>query len=114
MKGDITKEQAKKDIEHIIKNFNWGKVQETMKALNWNWWDSSNPPTVPQMKKMVNELFKDTLAHLNDKENEKNINGLAIVDSWYVESGGFRVTLWDRKKLELSFIVDGWSSEGRR
>jgi hypothetical protein len=81
-----------------------------MTALNWTWAEKT-PPTIDKMKKMVKHLFDDTLKHLNDKEDEKNYNGLPIVDSWYVESGGFRVTLWDRKRLELAFIVEEWEKE---
>jgi len=97
----------KKAMAEIIQHFDWERVHQCMKAMNWVWGDG-RVPDIPRMKETVRGLFKDTFAHLKDGKNEIDDNDHGGDDSWYVSTGGFRVTLQDRKRLELAFIVSDW------
>jgi hypothetical protein len=89
-------------ISNIILRFNWEKVHKVMTTLNWPW-RHGRVPNIPEMKATALMLFKDTLDHLEE------IKDLPILErNWCIETGGFRVTVSDKKTLELAFIVESW------
>lgn len=95
--SDTNKDQL---FEEMIYGFNFYKVREVMRFLDWKWWNSNDYPTVSTMKTAVKSMF-DTCW-----------NGSLSQGSQYaVESGGFRVTVdVTNNYSSLNFIVE--QSEG--
>ena len=86
-----------KKINLIIKNFEWGKVQQAMKALNWTWWNSQGIPTIDQLS----------------TAGEKLLHGVVDEKLQIVSTGGFVATrrVVDKEIfLELYFSVASWDA----
>lgn len=84
-------------IESIMDNFDFDKVQKVMEFLNWKWVSTENGiPSVQELRSQARRLIKE-----------------AIEEKVRIATGGFRVDYFyeDEGYVELSFIVDQWSSE---
>lgn len=84
-------------IESIMDNFDFDKVQKVMEFLNWKWVSTENGiPSVQELRSQARRLIKE-----------------AIEEKVRIATGGFRVDYFseDGGYVELSFIVDQWSSE---
>ena len=96
----IDKETA---IENILNNFNFEKVMQAMKCLDWKYWDSDEYPT-------LNRLYKSSKGYLEKAFDESVNNKKDCV----VGSGGFiaEATYSEEHKcvdyLNLYFQVTNW------
>lgn len=105
-------------VEEVIENFDFEKVHEVMKMLNWKW-DGDNPgelPTIPTVEKMK-EVVKDLFRSMED-QIEKGTKG----GTWYCTcpdctsytstgtAGGFRATI-DGDVYTLEFILEEYETD---
>jgi hypothetical protein len=90
-------------VEDILDEFDFQRVQDTMKALNWTYHDSADKyPTIGELRKMARRLL--TYAHTAKPSPE-----------WSTACGGFEVTRYmypgdTEKYVTLKFVVTEWSS----
>ena len=71
-------ENEREKIDYIIRNFDFGKVHEVMKMLNWRWANTASSisvPTIEDMKEMAERI-------LVEAASEKST----------IATGGFRAT----------------------
>ena len=94
----------REQINEILDNFDFDKVEVVMKALDWKWWNSENSiPTKFEMQKKAASLLED--AYYEAKKWK--------VSHYLVGCGGFEATAsyWEGEvRLGLSFVVAGWST----
>jgi hypothetical protein len=83
-----------KHIKYIIKGFDFEKVHEVMKLLNWTWWHLDHIPSVEDLIKEATKLLNE----LYDSEYS------------YIETGGFKVSK-SEDHMSLEFIITDYSSE---
>lgn len=83
-----------KQINYIIQGFDFEKVHNVMKFLNWTWWHIGQPPSVDDLKKEATKLLEE----LYDSEYT------------YIKTGGFKVTKYE-DHISLEFIITDYSSE---
>ena len=76
-----------------IKNFDFDKVSEHMKSVNWTWCDKKETPTI---KEMIDCVF--SLAHSLKTQNDK--------DGCY--SGGFEVKRMTDDRAEITFKYNSY------
>lgn len=81
--------------EQIDENFNWDRVYQSMKLLDWTWGMGADAsiPSVAMLKKKAKRLCKD-----------------AFVDRQTYSTGGFSAQV-DEGMLSLSFILEEWAVE---
>ena len=48
-------------IEELINNFDFVKVQKIMKFLNWTWFPRNDVPSLDELKKEANSLLKEAM-----------------------------------------------------
>lgn len=84
-------------IEDILDEFDFGKVQHAMEALNWTWYDSSDVPTLGQLRKKARNLMKHCKGH----------------DTYVTATGGFNVRKETHEGVpyySLQFVVTEWDN----
>lgn len=82
-------------IDEIMDYFDFRRVHETMKALNWTWADTA--PDVPeeyQLRQVARQLLR--------RVSERKFPGL-------VATGGF-VAKREAGRLSLEFVVSEWTA----
>ena len=93
-----------KDIENIIKSFDFAKVHKVMEHLEWFWAGSQTESRVPSIGELV--LHAKALMEQTQAEAlERRINRVAL------GSGGFQVNYEDGI-MNLQFVLDEWSEPG--
>lgn len=85
-----------KQIQEIVKFFDWQKVHKTMTALNWTWGDDKNVPGIGELVQTAVSLL-DTVAEGDGKYSSSS-------------TGGFVASIEDGN-LDLSFVVCSWCAE---
>lgn len=81
-------------IENILDNFDFDRVKEVMKALNWTWYDSEEPPT-------FNKLYKSAEKYLEETYDKC----LLYKKDYQVGSGGFYcVASYNDAHQEVDYI----------
>lgn len=81
-------------IKYIIDNFDFKKVHNVMKFLNWHWFFTKG---VPSEKDLKNEAIR-------------LLNDIYFSDAISLSTGGLKVTKYE-DSLELEFILSDYSSE---
>jgi hypothetical protein len=87
-------------IDEIMDNFNFNKVEETMKALNWQWSSTNGVPEQHELRKQARRLLKDV--------STKNVSESDF--RYYISTGGFKATKYFDGDLALEFIVSSWDN----
>ena len=94
-------------VEEVIENFDFEKVYEVMKMLNWKW-DGDNPgelPTIPTVEKMK-EVVKDLFRSMEDQIAKGDTwSGCSPIDNITGTTGGFRATI-DGDVYTLEFVLE--------
>lgn len=91
------------DIEDILDEFDFHKVQTAMKALNWKYFYSEGDcPTIAELRRVARSLLQ-------------NADKAPTCPTWPTSSGGFEVTRimepGDTKKyFSLKFVVTEWNN----
>ncbi len=88
-------------IAAIMDEFDWVKVQQTMKALAWTYFDKVGTPEIKDLKELADKLLRDV-------SSDRFIPG----DS--VNCGGFEARRMSKKHLSLHFIVTEMDSQDYR
>lgn len=89
---------SKKKIKHILENFDFIKVHDTMALLNWTWTTTGDKvPTVKDLKKTAKNLLK------NAKDCYPKQPYV------YAAIGGFEADRYDGV-LTLRFVITDWDS----
>lgn|SRR5574344_1503084 len=101
-------------VEEVIENFDFEKVHEVMKMLNWKW-DGDNPgelPTIPTVEKMK-EVVKDLFRSMEDQIAKD----VAKSGTWFPSdctstgtAGGFRATI-DDDVYTLEFVLEEYETD---
>lgn len=105
-------------VKEVIENFDFEKVHEVMKMLNWKW-DGDNPgelPTIPTVEKMK-EVVKDLFRSIED-QIAKGAKGGIWRGTWpdctsYTSTGtagGFRAMI-DDDVYTLEFILEEYETD---
>lgn len=91
----MTKTELTKVMKTSLAGFDFKKVHDTMKALNWEWIhdDGLRVPSIKEMEKSIKVLFND--AYENYKTEGEG----------YTASGGFEVQI-DETGAVLRFVVE--------
>lgn len=86
-------------ICNIIEEFDFEKVHNVMKFLNWEWHDTG-VPDVKELKAQATELLNDAY-----EGSLKNAN-----KTWNISTGGFLATVSiEANYVSLKFIIEEWS-----
>jgi len=102
--SDFTLDKEK-HINHIIKEFDFNKVHNIMKYLNWAWgkYDSTNI-RIEYYIPTIDDLIDNSIKLLND------VYDIDIDDYGYIESGGLKASKYE-DFLGLEFVLTDYSSE---
>jgi hypothetical protein len=93
-----------KAIDDIIKNFNWEKVQKTMYALKWTWYDSEDEtPTLGALFRCALKLLHDTY----DMAEKMKANCSTATGGFYARAFVDEQTK-EIYELRLSFEICNW------
>ena len=96
------------DINEILDQFDFEKVNEVMKSIHWGWImpdGSYHIPSIPELRKHARNLLEESVSCLiRSKESD-----------YCIESGGFRAEAdkyEDDPKIhmKLSFVVTSWEN----
>jgi hypothetical protein len=84
-------------IENILDEFDFNRVQETMEALDWQWWDVEGIPSISDLRRRARSLLEDVY----NKSDEHLVT---------TSTGGFEASrvmmVGDLNKyLSLKFVV---------
>ena len=92
-----------KEVEDILDEFDFKRVQDTMKALDWAYFDSDDKyPSIGELRRMARRLLQ-------------NAYHADVCPEWTTGSGGFEATRHmyigdDKKYLSLKFVVTEWNN----
>lgn len=81
---------------YIEKNFDWVKVNKTMKLLDWYWALGDDNMGIPDIKTL--------------KKKAKDLSHSSFLDGKSHATGGF-YAYYEDNNLSLSFILTEWDSE---
>jgi len=103
----------KKDdmINEVLAHFDFQAVNQTMKALNWTWWDKAEGvPTIQQLKESAEHHMNSAIEQVLSEKNKES-HDVAFMSA----SGGFKAMAWKTKKgklakVQLEFIVSAWEA----
>jgi hypothetical protein len=93
------------DIEEILDEFDFYKVQKTMEALDWNYYNSPDKvPSIGELRRLARSLLEE--AH-------KNCTSTAPES--ITSMGGFEATCklfpgTEKKYITLKFVVTEWGN----
>jgi hypothetical protein len=88
------------EFEGIIKEFDFNKVHEVMRFLNWHWASGGlHIPEIEEMKSFCFDLFDDALREY-----------LEFKKAVTVSCGGFDITILDDETIYLAFVVASGSN----
>lgn len=96
-------QNEQEDIEDILDEFDFHKVQKAMEALNWTWATSDGVPTIGELRRCARRL----------------LNYAVQVDSSFPDystaTGGFEVSrnLYPnhaKRYYSLKFVVSEWNN----
>lgn len=97
-------EQDREAIDEILDCFDFYKVEQVMKHLEWKWHSCGGVPERWDLRKSARESLEQVATNLNTKASE-----------YYIGTGGFfaegKLYPGDTKKyLKLSFVVSEWDN----
>ena len=97
-------------VNEVLAHFDFDKVNQTMKALNWTWRDEGIP-TIQQLKESAEERMYNAIDQVLSEKNKESHEV-----AWISATGGFKAMAWKTKKgklkrIQLEFIVSEWDAE---
>lgn len=93
------------DIEEILDEFDFYKVQKTMEALDWNYYDSPEKvPSIGELRRLARRLLEDVYEACSS----------AVPES-ITSTGGFEAACklfpgTEKKYITLKFVVTEWGN----
>lgn len=96
-------ETERRDIETILDEFDFCKVEKVMQALEWRWASVGCVPSIGDMRRWCRRLLKSSIKEVGTNSD------------WFTGSGGFMVNVTQypgdsKKYIKLSFQVAEWSN----
>jgi len=85
--------KVRDNFSEALERFDFSKVYNVMKYLDWTWCGEKTPPYLIQMIATVKELFRIAM---------EDFNGSEI----WVSTGGFTVNISENGKVRIQFIVE--------
>lgn len=101
MKTEIKTAQDK--IDYIMDNFDFNKVEKTMRALDWKWCGAESDDSIPiqsDLRKQARRLLKQASAKVVSEDDFR----------YCVSTGGFRAIKYYDGNISLEFIVTEWET----
>ena len=97
-------------INEVLAHFDFEKVHNVMKAINWTWAGEGVPSIKVLKEEAENHLNSAVEQALSPNNTEHHEVG------WISASGGFKATAWKHKdntlaRIQLEFIVTDWDDE---
>lgn len=101
-----------KEIEDILDEFDFEKVEKTMEALNWHWFDAADGiPRIGELRKkaryLLTEVYQKAFASDTGVEHALGTGGFkarAVKD--FLPDDGFNFKIY----MELTFEVASWDN----
>lgn len=96
-------QNEQQDIETILDEFDFHKVQKAMEALDWTWASSAGVPAIGELRRCARRLLK----YATDAD--------IAVPEYMTGTGGFEVSRHlypgDAKRYySLKFVVSDWNN----
>jgi hypothetical protein len=97
-------------INEVLVHFDFEKVHQTMKALNWKWAEEG-VPTVKSLRESAEERMNCAAKQVLDKNNTEHHD-----IGWISSSGGLKAMAWrdenyNLARIQLEFIVTEWDAD---
>ena len=98
----MTREQIiEKQIEEVMDEFDFRKVAEYMKSVEWVWHSTDGVPSESDLRKSVRKTMRDL--------SNKGEHG------YY--SGGFDIRFYENKddkwlRFDVKFVLESWAMDG--
>jgi hypothetical protein len=97
-------------INEIIANFDFEKVNTTMKLLDWQW-AGEGVPGINKLRDSATERLNNAIEIVLSTDNKEHHDV-----GWLSSSGGLKATAWKNKKGKLSkllleFVLTDWDAE---
>lgn len=93
----------KEQINKLLINFDFVRVHDVMKALDWKYWDSDEVPNISQLVLIAQGLLEDACRGLVSSGK----------DEYFVATGGFEATAYQypdgEMLLELKFVATSFN-----
>jgi len=90
-----TENELKDTFSRMVNFFDFEKVREAMREMNWTWTNDTDPPSIDDMKGMCWRLFNASLYNcLFHKARSTS------------SSGGFQVEISKKGNIALRFLID--------
>lgn len=83
------------NFEEAFYGFDFQKVRQVMRLLEWTWLGESDPPTVQQMEKEVRHLFEEACKNLGEENSASTVG-----------TGGFEVTVYNSGNVFIRFVAE--------
>ena len=93
-----------KEVEAILDDFDFYRVQKAMQILNWTWATTDNEvPEVGDLRRVARQLLNQVYVALD------------VQDEFSVSTGGFKASgrvypRSSKKYLRLEFIISSWDN----
>ena len=92
-----------KEIEDILDEFDFVKVQETMKALGWKYFDCEGEyPSIAELRRMARMVLISAYGAENSTEYLSSCGGFEATRHMYPGES--------KKYLSLKFVVAEWNN----
>ena len=106
------KKRFQKEIDEVLKEFNYEKVHKTMQVLDWKWYhpgeDGTKVPSIDEIKYRAKTLLQEAAesAVLTKGEYVIGTGGFRAEAKYYPKEGIKKSFLWVR----LAFVLEDWDN----
>ncbi len=89
-----TKAPLSEQIEYIMAHFDFARVVDVMKTLNWTWYYTDPAtPTIDQCRELARQMLVST-----------------TLENSYNHSGGFQAVIDQWGQLQLNFVIEDFGA----
>ncbi len=97
-------------INEVLAHFDFERVHETMKALDWTWYNEG-VPSIKELKESAEERMYSAIKQALDPNNTEHHD-----IGWISNSGGLKAMAWRNEdytlaRVQLEFVVTEWDAE---
>lgn len=94
-------DKLRNNFEDAFSRFDFQRVRQVMRLLEWTWLGASEPPMISEMEETVRNLFNKAEEGLAKEMNSRSL-----------KTGGFKVKVFNSGNVYIEFIVEesyvGW------
>jgi len=88
-------DKLKNNFEDAFSRFDFKKVRQVMRLLEWTWLGSNEPPTVYEMGNTVRDLLNKASEELTEELSSRSFG-----------TGGFKVKVFNSGNVYIEFIAE--------